>query len=214
MRIQASRCFSRADVVEQRGHRVLEQVVDRPSVARVPLPFVVNIRPANRPTRLRRVGLVPPTVEDAGVEHAVGCRLHAARAAGLLRWNRQVQPHVAALHQVARQSHVVVLDEDQPTFECRIAADGRDLAQQVLGQVVVGMGLAREDDLHRSVRVRDDSLEPLHVMQAAGLGACRARNGARTQPSIRRCAGRRMPAPARALRLPDVPPALAGAAGR
>ena len=49
------------------------------------------------------VGLGPPAVEHAEVQAAVDRGLHAARPARLERRARQVQPHVAALHERARR---------------------------------------------------------------------------------------------------------------
>ncbi len=80
--------------------------------------------------------LIPPAVEGAQVQHAVGGSFHAAGAAGLIRPQRRVQPHVDALHQVARDRHVVIFEEDDAPPELRIAADVRDLLDQFLARIV------------------------------------------------------------------------------
>lgn len=53
-------------------------------------------------------GLDPPAVENAQVERAVERRLHAARAGGLHRRHRSIEPHVAPGDQRLRHLHVVV----------------------------------------------------------------------------------------------------------
>ena len=65
------------------------------------------------------VGLGPPAVEDRQIEPAVEQHLLAAGAAGLLRAARVVQPDVDALHQVAADVDVVVLDEHDPLPRAR-----------------------------------------------------------------------------------------------
>ncbi len=68
----------------------------------------------DRPAVGAVVGLGPPAVEHAELQAAVEGRLHAARAAGLQRRPRQVQPHVAAAHQPGRRVEVVVVEEHHP----------------------------------------------------------------------------------------------------
>ena len=75
--------------------------------------------------------------------------LHAARAAGLERLPRVVQPDVAALHEEVRDVQVVVVDERDAAAEHRIERAPVDALQVMLADVVGRMRLAGEDDLHR-----------------------------------------------------------------
>ena len=111
------------------------------------------------------IGFVEPAVQDAQVENAVDGRLHSAGAAGLFAAPRVVEPQVHALHHLARHLHVVVFQEDHVFPEVGIARELHDLADVALARLVLGMGLAGDDDLHRHVLVQQNALEPLDVAE-------------------------------------------------
>src|SRR5205807_176481 len=106
------------------------------------LSYVIHVLPVegrarwDRPAQLRPVGLVPPAVEDAHVERAVGARLHATGAARLEESARIVEPHVGAVHEVPSEGYVVVLEEYDAWFLARQADDpGDDLLARLVGGV-------------------------------------------------------------------------------
>ena len=113
-----------AAVVEQRDDLLLQQVVQR-----LALDLVLEVRvgvalaAADRPAQVGLIALDPPAVQDRAVQHAVGGRLHAAGAGGLMRPARRVEPHVHALHQVAGDVDVVVLEEDDPPADVGLAGE-------------------------------------------------------------------------------------------
>ena len=77
----------------------------------------VRLAPADREAVRAVVRLGPPAVEDREVERAIQERLLARGPARLLRPARVVQPDVDALHELARDVDVVVLDEHDPVRE-------------------------------------------------------------------------------------------------
>ncbi len=120
---------------------------------------------ADRPARVGPIPLAPPSVEDAQVQASVGEHLHAAGAARLHSPPGRVEPHVRSLHEVARHHEVVVLDEDRAATELLALAEAHHCLHHLLAFAVARMGLAREDDLHRPLRVEQDPLQPLQVGQ-------------------------------------------------
>ena len=106
----------------------------------------------DRPTQLGAIRLVPPAVQNADVETSVRARLHATRAARLQEAAWIVQPHVRALDKVAGKRDVVVLHEDDSRL---FAGQGHDAGDDVFTGLVSRVGLAGEEDLHRSLRIAE-----------------------------------------------------------
>src|SRR6185295_16599653 len=102
---------------------------------------------ADRPAVVAAIPFGPPAVQDRRVDAAADGAFLAAGAARLLGPPRRVQPHVAPLHEHARDLHVVVLDEDDLAAELALGEQD-ELADEVLPRAVGGMRLAREDELH------------------------------------------------------------------
>ena len=112
----------------------------------------VAARRRDGPAGLAVVGLLPPAVEDAQVEAAVQGDLHPARPARLERRARQVQPQVDAGDDARRDAQVVVLEEDDVAADVRRAAHLEQRLQGLLRLLVLGMGLAGDDQLDRRAR--------------------------------------------------------------
>ncbi len=68
---------------------------------------------------------------------------------------RVVEPDVDALHELARHAHVVVLEDEDAAAQRLGAAVVEDGLDDALSGSVGRMGLAGEDELHRSVGVVD-----------------------------------------------------------
>ena len=99
------------------------------------------------------------------MRHAVDCRLHAARAACFERFARVVEPDVAALHEEVRHVQVVVVDEGDAAAELRIQGLPIHPLKMMLADVVGGMRLAGEDDLHRPPGRIQNPRETLGVLE-------------------------------------------------
>ena len=84
------------------------------------------------------VGLGPPAVEHREIQPAVQHDLLAAGARRFERPPRIVQPDVDALHEVAADVDVVVLDEDELVAELPVAHHLRDLLQDALARARPG----------------------------------------------------------------------------
>src|SRR3954466_8334340 len=96
----AARDPFRIAIVKDRDDFVFEQLIQRFSVGRVNGIVVGRIGAAiDQPSIPARVAFSPPPIADADLRYPVGARLHPARATGLERFARIVQPHVASLHQ-------------------------------------------------------------------------------------------------------------------
>ena len=112
-----------------------------------------------------REALGPPAVEHRAVERAVEHGLHARGARGLHRPHRCVEPDVGALDEGPGEGHVVVLDEHEAVPHVGLVGERGDLADELLAQVVGGVGLAGEHELHGALGVEHEPLEPLGLRQ-------------------------------------------------
>src|SRR5207244_8172050 len=113
-------------------------------------------RRGDGPAELRPVSLVPPSIENAHVQPAVGAGLHAAGAAGLEKAARVVEPNIGALHEVTGEGDVVVLEEGYAGLLTRERDHAGD---DVLTGLVSWVRLAREQDLDRPARVAEQLAE-------------------------------------------------------
>ena len=150
--------------IERGGNLAFEQVVDGAGVQRV-LVLRIRLPLADGPAAGMLIGLVVPAVQDAEVQHAVDGRLHAAGAAGFFAAPRVAEPQIHALHHLPRHLHVVVFQKDHVFPEVGIARELHNFADVALPRLVLGMGLAGDDDLHRQVLVQQNAFEPIHVAE-------------------------------------------------
>ena len=150
---------------ERRHDLLLEQVVELLAIG------VVG-GALDRPADVGRIALGPPAVEHGEVEDAVDGRLHPARPRGLQGAARGVQPDVAAAHHRARNTHVVVLEEDNATLSAWLSPELDDLLHHVLAGHIGGVGFSRDDDLDRqreqAVDVGEEEACALVGRKAAG----------------------------------------------
>jgi len=109
------------------------------------------------------VALDPPAVEYGELQHAVHHALLARGARGFERPRGRVQPYVDTLHHAAGEFHVVVLQEEDLAHELRHGGHLDDAPDQVLSRLVVGVRLAREDELHGTLLVVDDRRQTVEV---------------------------------------------------
>ena len=114
------------------GHDLLlEQAVERQRVLLILRPLVGGLDFATHRKTVRAVvALGPPAVENAAVHDAVDAGLLTARAAGLHRPARRVEPDVAALHHAPGDVHVVVLDEEEPPAQPLLLGQLEDVLNQ------------------------------------------------------------------------------------
>ncbi len=91
--------------------------------------------------------------------------LHAGGAAGFFAAARSVEPEIHALHQFARDFHVVVFDEDDVLPEVGIARELHDLADEGFARLIFRMRLAGDDDLHRALAIAENFLQALHIAE-------------------------------------------------
>ena len=122
------------------------------------------------------VAFDPPSVEHRELQHAVHDALFARRTRSFERTGRGVEPYVDALHHAACQLHVVVLQEEDLAHELRHGGHFDDAFDEVLPRLVVGVGLAGEDELHGALLVVHDGREPVEVReeQVGALIGCEA----------------------------------------
>ena len=106
-----------------------------------------------RPPHFGRVGFRPPAVQFRKIDAAIDEHFHAAGSACLPGPPRRVQPDVHPLHQVLGQEHVVIAEEDRMRTDLGPANELDPLLDQGLSRRVGWMGLARNDELHRSLRI-------------------------------------------------------------
>ena len=151
-------------VVEVAHDLVLEDGEQAAGLAQVaPFEVRVVVGRVDRPPVGAVVALVPPAVEDAHVEGAVQGGLHPARAAGLERPARRVQPHVAAAVHRPGDRDVVVGEEHEPVSHVGGASELLDALDQLLAGRVCRVGLAGEDELHGTLAVVQQGAEAIGV---------------------------------------------------
>ena len=126
---------------------------------------------ADGPAVLAVVALAPPAVQDAQVQPAAGREFHAARAAGLQRAERVVEPEIDPLIETAADVGVVILDEHDAVGEVGVACVLVNFLNDPLAALVLRVRLARENELHGPLGVVEQLEQPLRLAekQAAAL---------------------------------------------
>ena len=105
------------------------------------------------PAHFRLVGFRPPAIQLREIDAPIDQHFHAARPASLPGPAWRVDPHIHALHQVLSQKHVVITQEDHMGARLWPANELHPLLNQSLSRIVLGMGLASDDELHWAVRI-------------------------------------------------------------
>ena len=164
-------------VVVVRDDLLLDGVVDHLGVEFVLVVLVgEGTLHGQHPPGALLVAFDPPSVEHRELQHAVHDALFARRTRSFERTGRGVEPYVDALHHAACQLHVVVLQEEDLAHELRHGGHFDDAFDEVLPRLVVGVGLAGEDELHGALLVVHDGREPVEVReeQVGALIGCEA----------------------------------------
>ena len=125
---------------------------------------VVFLAIADGPAAIFPVTFAPPPVQHADVQHAVQGRLHARGAAGLHGPTGGIEPDIGALDQIAGDVHVVVLDKQEPVTQVGAPPEIHQAADDPLAFVVLGMGLAGKNELHRMVFRIDEGFQPVRIL--------------------------------------------------
>ncbi len=153
-------------LVVERGDLLLDGVVDHLGVELVLVVLVgESAFHGEHPASALLVALDPPAVEHGELHDAVHHTLFARRTRRFQRTRGSVEPYVDALHHAARQLHVVVLQEENLAHELRHGRHLDDALDEVLARLVVGMGLAGEDELHGTLLVVDDGSQTVEVRE-------------------------------------------------
>lgn len=157
-------------LVEARGDPLFQQLVEGRRLQVVPAVVVRRrtVRRGDRPAEVRPEPFVPPAVQHRQVQTAVQGRLHAARPARLQGAERVVEPDVAARVQLLRHRHAVVGEEHDPVADARVVREPHQLLDQAFSAVVRRVRLARDHDLHRTLRVEQQIHQPVGVAQHQG----------------------------------------------
>jgi hypothetical protein len=76
-----------------------------------------------------------------------------------------IEPYVHSLYQVARHRHVIVVDEDDASPEGWILAQLRNLADEFLTCIIMGMGFTGEDQLQWTLGIQQHSFQARKIAQ-------------------------------------------------
>ena len=140
--------------IKLRDHLAFEQLVERLGFGRVPGRIVAMLLAIpQRPAHFRGVGFGPPAVQFREIDAAIDEHLHAAGSTRLPGPPWRVDPDIHPLHQVLGQKHVVVTEENRMRTDLGPANELYPFLDQGLSRLVRRMGLAREDELHRALRI-------------------------------------------------------------
>src|SRR5215510_3381231 len=93
------------------------------------------------------VGFGPPPIHDRKIEAAVQNDLLATGSGSFQRTAGGIQPDIDALHKVAPDIDVVILDKDYLFRELSIPNELGNLLQYALAGIVPRMGLTRKNEL-------------------------------------------------------------------
>jgi hypothetical protein len=114
---------------------------------------------------LRRICLSPPSVEFRKVESAVDEHFHSAGSARLRRPVGSVEPQVNTLHQMLRNDHVLISDEDDVRTHFWPAYELNPLLDHCLPGRVRRMRFACDDELHGELRIGEDAGQAVRVLE-------------------------------------------------
>ena len=120
---------------------------------------VISNRPPIRPIKC----FIPPTIPHAKVQASVGDHFFSARSTRLQRTRGIIQPYIATMVQVASHVEVVILDKNNSIFELGQSRDLHDLLDELFSALVRWVGLARKEELNRSLRIVDDLSQLIQV---------------------------------------------------
>src|SRR5580704_10909619 len=139
-------------------------------------------RLANRPSRYAfDVAFYPPAVENAQAGNSVERGFHAACAGGFERKLRRVEPKIYAGSDFAAEVEIVLVEEDNGHGLAQRLLRMEDSPDNILASAVVGMRLARVDDLEMScvlgdlaqaVQIRKDQVRALVARGAPSKTDC------------------------------------------
>ncbi len=156
----------RPALIVKRHDFLFEQIVEGPALNLVlVLDIFVDFAFPDGPAVVALVSFAPPPVENTHVEAAVESHLHAAGAAGLHGAERGVEPDIDPLHQMPGNLHVVIFNKNNSVAEALLVRGLHQLADQLLPLLVLGVGLAGEQDLYRHLRVIENPGKPVKVAQ-------------------------------------------------
>src|SRR4030095_12699940 len=125
---------------------------------------IIDFR-ANGPAVAAVVPFAPPAVEDAQVDSATGGSLHSAGSARLERTQWMVQPKIDTLHQAARDVAVVVLQKDDAIFQTSFVTELVNFLNESLTTFITWMRFACKNELHRTRRIIQQSLQAFLVAE-------------------------------------------------
>src|SRR2546423_4200292 len=102
------------------------------------------------------VAFPPPPIQNAQVQAAMAARFLSAGARGFERPPWVVQPYVAARHHLARDVHIIILDEYDIALELTELAQVYDMLDELFPLVIARMRFAGIDKLNRPLTVVDE----------------------------------------------------------
>ena len=120
---------------------------------------------ADGPANVRVPGFGPPAIKLRQIQATVHQHFHAAGATRFPRVARGIQPDVNALNHLIGHTKIVVLDKHDLALHFRAPGKGFPAPDQFLAGAVVGVGLARQNDLERPVPVGQQRQQSFRVFQ-------------------------------------------------
>ena len=152
--------------VVKRDDLVLEHLVDRSGIELILVRLVlVGAFLGQSPSCAFYVTLVPPSVFDREVEHAVHLCFLAGRTGCLQRAGRRVEPDIHTGDEAFRETHIVVLEEDDLTEELRHTADLDDTFDQALTTAISRVRFTGEEELNRIIGVVHQLVQTLQIRE-------------------------------------------------
>src|SRR5688500_14623992 len=123
---------------------------------------------AYSPAVLAVVTFGPPAIQNRAVGDTVQRGLHAACAACFVWPAGCIEPDINAMHKIAGHIDIILFQEDNLSLEARMVSRPVDLLYKLLARLVLRVRLPRENDLHRALRIVDDSAQSVGVGKEQG----------------------------------------------
>ena len=120
---------------------------------------------SQRPAHFGSISLRPPAIQLGEIDAAIHQDLHPAGTACFPRPPRSVDPDVYTLHEVLRQQHVVVGNKYRMRAHLRATDELHPALNECLPFLIRGVRLSRNDELYRSLRVAQQTQQPLWIVQ-------------------------------------------------
>ena len=144
-------------LIEHGDDFILQQRVETRNVGIIALRRI-RVSATDGPTAGRFRSLIEPAVRNTKIEHAVHAGFHTAGAASFFSATRIVQPNIDRAHQFTGHLHPVIFHEEHTMRKFWIRGMMNNFTDERFARRIQRMSLARDENLHRTGGVVQNTL--------------------------------------------------------